>query len=75
MATLQIALQPEALIRFASVFTNYVNVIKLFVFKANIASQTVIPLIKWLDAMFGRNTHDSAINEDIHKYSSESAGV
>lgn len=53
-ATFQIVLQPEALIRFASVFTNYVNVIKLFGFTANIASQTVIPLIKGLDAKFGR---------------------
>ena len=37
MATLQIVLQPKALIRFASAFTNYVNVIKLFGCTANIS--------------------------------------
>lgn len=48
--------------------------IKLFGFIANIASQTVFPVIKWLDATFREKKHVSTINENINIYSSGSAG-
>lgn len=47
MATVQIVLEPEALSCIALVLTNYVDVIMLFGFTVNIASQTVNTLIKW----------------------------
>lgn len=52
----------------------YVNVIKPLGFKANIASQSVIPVIKLLSYVWEKS-HVSTISENINKYSRGSAGV